>query len=65
MVPHTQAAASQHTVASQFVLNSAAAVAAGIAAVVAVAAQPLMSAEQFVLRCEVRMAEGSLGMRQA
>lgn len=66
MAQHTQAAASQHTVASQFALNSAAAAAAvGTAAAVAAAAQPLMSAVQFVLQCEVRMVEGSLVMSQA
>lgn len=64
MAQHTQAAASQHTVASQFALNSAAA-AVGTAAAVAAAAQPLMSAVQFVLQCEVRMVEGSLVMSQA
>ena len=64
MAQHTQAAASQHTVASQFALNSAAA-AVGTAAAVAAAAQPLMSAVQFVLQCEVRMAERSLVMSQA
>lgn len=66
MAQHTQAAASQHTVASQFALNSAAAAAAvGTAVAVAAAAQPLMSAVQFVLQCEVRMVEGSLVMSQA
>lgn len=65
MAQHTQAAASQHTVASQFALNSAAAAAVGTAAAVAAAAQPLMSAVQFVLQCEVRMVEGSLVMSQA